>query len=448
MNIFKICVKSHASYLFGIIFFVIEITILQTPITVAQTVDEKAYSVDVAADRDGAKYQTGETVAFRVRVLQKTKPLADRELTYTVTGDGGYRKTGKIVSAEEAVPIEAKLDRPGMLRCAVQWKTPAGKVFIGHAGAAVDPLKIVAARPEPEDFDRYWAEQKQGLGAVPMNPRLTPVDVEKYKQEGVEVFDVQVDCAGGAPVSGYLAKPIGAKPKSLPIIVNYHGAGVNSAAVPLVAAKKGAIAFDVNAHGIPNGQSKEFYNELREGSLKDYSRRKGSETYFLGMLLRVMRSLEFVKSLPEWDGKILAVTGSSQGGGQALAAAGLDPDVNICCAYVPAKCYHSGHLDQEFGGWPGFLRPQGLEPEPELIKRVAYIDAATLSKRSKAETLVTVGYIDYTCSATSVYVAYNNLRGPKQILEYPRMAHSTPKGIRDRGNDFIWKCINTLQKNR
>ncbi|NMA46826.1 MAG: hypothetical protein GX945_09725, partial [Lentisphaerae bacterium] len=60
--------------------------------------------------------------------------------------------------------------------------------------------------------------------------------------------------------------------------------------------------------------------------------------------LRVMRSLDFVKTLPEWNGRDLIVVGSSQGGGQAIAAAGLDPQVTLCVAAVPALSDHAGTL--------------------------------------------------------------------------------------------------------
>lgn len=43
-------------------------------------------------------------------------------------------------------------------------------------------------------------------------------------------------------------------------------------------------------------------------------------TYFNGMMLRLIRSLEYAKSLPEWDGKNLTVQGHSQGGMQAGAS--------------------------------------------------------------------------------------------------------------------------------
>ncbi len=40
------------------------------------------------------------------------------------------------------------------------------------------------------------------------------------------------------------------------------------------------------------------------------------------MFLRMERAIDFLASQPEWDGRILIVTGSSQGGGQAIVAAG------------------------------------------------------------------------------------------------------------------------------
>ena len=49
-----------------------------------------------------------------------------------------------------------------------------------------------------------------------------------------------------------------------------------------------------------------------------------SETsYFRGMILRLIRALQYTKSLPEWDGKNLEVSGKSQGGAFAILGAGI-----------------------------------------------------------------------------------------------------------------------------
>ncbi len=43
------------------------------------------------------------------------------------------------------------------------------------------------------------------------------------------------------------------------------------------------------------------------------------------MFLRLQRAIDLLTARAEWDGKVLAVIGHSQGGGQALVAGGLDP---------------------------------------------------------------------------------------------------------------------------
>ena len=104
---------------------------------------------------------------------------------------------------------------------------------------------------------------------------------------------------------------------------------------------KGALCFDLNAHGMLNGQPDEYYNNLDAGELKNYyvsGLESREDFYFRGMYLRLIRTIEFLTRQPEWDGKRILVIGESQGGGQALAAAGLDSRVSAVVATVPAMC--------------------------------------------------------------------------------------------------------------
>jgi cephalosporin-C deacetylase-like acetyl esterase len=265
-----------------------------------------------------------------------------------------------------------------------------------------------------------------------MKPVLTPVPVPKGYKGKVESFDVKINCPGGAPVSGYFSKPVGAKPKSLPAIITYHGAGVRSSNVQNWRAAQGMLALDINAHGIENGKSKEFYEELRQGKLKGYphfNKNSKDKIYFLGMFLRVYRSLQFMKSQPEWDGKTLIVSGSSQGGGQALVAAGLEPKVSFCAAMVPALCDHLGIMEKRQSGWPRFISfdRRGKPTDQDVVDTVPYFDAATFAKRINADSIVSVGFIDTTCCPTSVYAAYNNIKGKKEIINNPLFGHKNPK---------------------
>jgi cephalosporin-C deacetylase-like acetyl esterase len=238
-----------------------------------------------------------------------------------------------------------------------------------------------------------------------------------------------------------LCIPKNAKPKSLPVLVRYHGAGVRSAAP--VTMYRGVITLDVNAHGIENGKAADFYSNLAKKELKDYrlsgklDRNKG---YFVGMYQRVMRSLDYVKTLPEWDGKTLVVYGGSQGGGQSLAAAALDKDVTHCVAGVPAICDHGGVLAGRVAGWPQFVSYSRLgkltDEDKAVLREVAYVDGANMARRIKAVTYIGTGFIDTTCAPTSVFAAYNNI--PAGVEKYmtisPDKGHNAPN---TKGMDWI-----------
>ncbi|MGL4593850.1 MAG: acetylxylan esterase [Thermoguttaceae bacterium] len=416
----------------------------------AQQQEKSPFTLKVRAERESAIYKKGETVPFRVSLLEDDKPLVGKTLSYVVQGDGHFEKKGTITSTAPFTIIEAALDHPGALKCVVTWNESPNNKVTSLGGAVIDPHEICSAIPEPNDFDAFWNRKKKELADMPMNPKLTPVPKEKVNNDKVEVFDIRVDCPGGAPVSGYFAKPVDAAPKSLPIVVSYHGAGVRSSNMPTWIAARGALALDINAHGIENGHPDQFYKDLSEGALKDY-RNVGNndleKNYFVGMYQRVLRALQFMKAQPEWDGKTVVVTGGSQGGGQALVAAGLDPDVTFCVAYVPALCYHVGDLEGNFGGWPGFLRGKTKETaDADIMKTVPYIDAALFAKRIKAESVLSTGFIDYVCSPTSVFVAYNNIPGKKQIFPTPETDHSTPKSTNDAAGQLLWKHIEDNKK--
>ena len=370
------------------------------------------FTVTAAADRADALYRVGETVTFTVRVQSNGQPVEAGEVEWVLGKDGIFIRTGKARLAHGEATVTGTLKEPGFLQLRVTFDTGEAKMT-ALAGAGLSPLEIKPSAPPPADFDAFWAGKKKELAKIPVNARLTPV---KASREGIEVFDLQADSVG-APVSGYFARPAGAKPRSLPAILTVHGAGVSSANQPVTWGRE-ALALDINAHGIPNGRDKAFYDALAAGELKDY-RTRGRESresiYFLGMFLRVIRALDFLTAQPEWNGRTLVVSGSSQGGFQAIAAAGLDSRVTFFAAGVPAGCDHTGSLAGRIAGWPKFIPTGEKQTPPGVIAAVKYFDCVNFASRAKAPGIFTVGFIDTTCPPTSVYAAYNALRAPKEI---------------------------------
>lgn len=302
-------------------------------------------------------------------------------------------------------------------------------------GFLVSPGKLKPGGSCPEDFYSFWENERKNLKALPLEVKTDAV-TDARVETGYACFDVTMNCTGPKPARGYFARPAIAAPKSLPIVLLVHAAGVKGSwcrSEPENALKyaiMGALCFDLNAHGMLNDQPEEYYEDLENGELKSYylqGLKSRDEYYFLGMYLRIMRTLEFLTSQPEWDRKRILVIGESQGGGQALAAAGLDDRVSAAVAIVPAMCDFEGPLAGREGGWPQPLKAE--VPREEILNTVPYFDAANLLRKSRAILFVETGLIDITCPPASVYAAVNQCRGKKIIYAVPYRGHHQPQGI-------------------
>lgn len=353
------------------------------------------YVLSVETDREDAIYGRGETVTFKIELQHNQQLAHDQNIEWTISKDGAATLgAGTITLKEGRGEVTSSLDEPGFLQCKVRFKQ-SRPALTALAAGGFDVGAIKPSMPAPADFDLFWAAQKKQLAAVPMNTRITPVPTP-VNRVGVETFSFQIDSIG-APSTGFYGRPIGAKPKSLPAVLFVPGAGVRSAFLDGVAgwANAGLLVAEVNAHGIPNGESREFYAKLDAGELKDY-RTRGRESrdtyYFKGVYFRVLRALEFLATQPEWDGKTLIILGGSQGGGLSLAGAALDPRVSFIVANVPALTDHTGMVAGRIAGWPKAI-PVGADgrPDPKVMETMRYYDSVNFAARIKIPVHMEVG---------------------------------------------------------
>lgn len=386
---------------------------------------EPAVDLSVATDRPDAIYSVGQPIKFLVTAKQGGKPLAGGELVCTFDTDGMPPTiTRNVKVVEGAASVEGSLDKPGFLRCRVTLGAAGKTGPSAMASAGVDPLKIAPSMPVPNDFDSFWTQQKARLAAVPLKPILTPVEAPK----GLECFDAEIPCVAPRPVCGYFARPAGAGPKSLPAILMVQRAGTfsNTPNAPVDnAGKFNALVLDINAHGLPN-KNPELFKEIAGQVTRTWEigRDDREQAYFLGMYLRVARAIEFLTAQREWDGKTLIVRGGSQGGGQAVVAAGLNPRVSFIAANVPAMCDHTGCAIGRASGWPGMVpKDANGKPDPKVLQVARYFDGMNFATRSKAAAIFDVGFLDPHCPPTSVYAMYNNWPGKKQIVNLIKGGH-------------------------
>ena len=140
--------------------------------------------------------------------------------------------------------------------------------------------------------------------------------------------------------------------------------------------------------------------------------------------LAMVRCIDLVTSLPEWDGKNIAVTGGSQGGALALITAALDARVDLCVANHPALTDMARFKLNEADGYPHYSRMKGMDT-PEKLNTMAYYDVINFARLIKAKCRLTWGFCDDTCAPTTSYAVYNIMTCPKEALITPLNEHWT-----------------------
>ena len=381
---------------------------------------------------DKAFYAPGEKMTFELR-LTGAEQATNRAcfIKWVRTGDDGKREEGKVpASADEPLVLETSLDKPGFVRIfaelvdkdgkpcrkdAEKYKGERNKIFF-DGGAGVEPEKLQSV-PEPADFDAFWTKQKARLVAMPMTVRRK----ELPSQQG-RVYAVEISCPSVRPVTGYLQVPADASPTNrYPCRLDLHGYGYYpNPKAPTGAWHKDALVLSINAHGLrlPEFGADAAYYKALEWEIKSNGHTYGFDpkqnadpetAYFNGMALRVMRALQYLKSLPEWNGKDLIASGDSQGGLQTIWAAALDPDVTRAESSITWCCDMGGtELGRNRGGW--YVR---------WVPALGYYDPVNMARRIPKTCLTVIpraGLGDYTCPPSGLAVLYNNIPGPKKIV--------------------------------
>jgi cephalosporin-C deacetylase-like acetyl esterase len=148
--------------------------------------------------------------------------------------------------------------------------------------------------------------------------------------------------------------------------------------------------------------------------------------YFRQAILGCLRAVDYLSQRPDWDRKHLIVQGSSQGGGLALATAGLDKRVTAVAADIPAFCDQNGGLYNRPRGWPKMVATEiPSRIDPKQLKIAQYYDGVNFARRITIPAIMETGLRDNLCPAMTCLSAYNVLRGPKQIVIEPLMDHNT-----------------------
>ena len=425
-------------------------------------------------DKDPITYKPGEKMVFTLSFegVEGAVPEGEYFLDWKRSGDDGLVETGKLAVTGAPFTYETKIDKPGFVRIQAyvvdkagkrymkkftgDATTPEGKAamnrferqnkavfFDGGAGADIETLRT---EPEPDDFDAFWAKQFARLDLVPIKDDRIEIPCETPT---VRLFAVRIDCAGLRPVTGYLSVPKAVEAgKTFPARLATHGYnGDRCNHVAPTTRPDNEIVLNINAHGLKlvefgatDADTKALRWEVRSHDMTyafDPKQNADPETaYFNGMVLRVKRALQFLKTVKGWNGKDLIASGGSQGGLQTIWAAACGEGVTRAESGVTWNCdmYTNGKLRKD----PSLTLAADGWYIP-WVDALGYYDAAIFGKRipKSCRTVITrAGLGDYCCPPTGLAKLWNNIPGNKEIHWVQGSQHGyVPPEY--KGRDFV-----------
>lgn len=393
-------------------------------------------TLDITPQKADGIYHVGEKITWDVKVKNDAANSVTA-VTYTIRNGGGpsSSREGTLTLSQGIGTIDYTLDAPNTVLIEASIDSPTkenGKEpakFYG--GAVADPDKIPVSSPTPEDFDAFWKSKLDELAAVPINAVEEKAD--SY-DPGVRRSKITMDNIRGTHIRGQLARPV--EGEKFPAMIVFQWAGIYGMEKSWVInpASKGWLVLDINAHDLPIDEPKEFYAEQSKNALKYYceiGNDDRDQSYFLRMYLACYRAVDYLSQRPDWNGKVLIVTGISQGGMQSIIAAGINPKVTALMACVPAGCDYTAKLLKRGSGWPNWVERikwqgnAGPKDADKVMEASRYYDAVNFAARVKCPALVFLGLRDGCAQPAGILAACNQMQGAKEVHIMPNDDHGS-----------------------
>ncbi|BEP11923.1 acetylxylan esterase [Acidothermaceae bacterium B102] len=282
---------------------------------------------------------------------------------------------------------------------------------------------------EPADFDAFWARTLTEARAAATAPQVTPYDAGLAT---VDVFDVRFAGFNGEPIAAWLTVPRGVTPETT--VVQYHGYS-GSRGLPfdnLLWSSAGYAHLSMDSRG--QGWALDAMGSTPDRALDTpgpvgYLTRGLSspeDFYYRRLFTDAVLAVDFVRGYEPLRATKIAVQGGSQGGGIAIAVAGLVeglagamPDVPFLCDYRRAVAVTDAYPYREIADYCQAYRDQ----VGHVFETLAYFDGTSFAARATAPSLFSVALMDQVCPPSTVFAAYNVYGGIKDIGVYEFNGH-------------------------
>ena len=286
------------------------------------------------------------------------------------------------------------------------------------------------ARVEPDNFDAFWDATLAEARRFPLDAQFVPFDAGLSL---VDSYDVTFNGYAGQPIKGWLLLPRD-RSGPLPCVVEFVGYG-GGRGYPLdwltfSVAGYAHLVMDTRGQGsawrkgdtpdIETGFSNPQYPGFMTRGVLD-----PQTYYYRRVFVDGVRAVEAARSHLAVDADRIALTGGSQGGGITLAVGALAdvaavmPDVPFLCHYRVATELVDSAPYNEIVKYCKIHRDK-IET---VFDTLAYFDGVNFAARIAAPALFSAGLMDDICPPRTVFAAYNQIAGQKEIKIYPYNQH-------------------------
>ncbi|MFI6035400.1 acetylxylan esterase [Streptomyces sp. NPDC051315] len=294
---------------------------------------------------------------------------------------------------------------------------------------------------EPADFDVFWRDTLEAAGQ--QEPLVSVRPVESGLRL-TKTWDVTFRGFAGDPVRAWFSLPAGAR-EPLPAVVEYIGYGrgrgfpherltwVNAGYAHLLMDNRGQgdQYGDGGATPDPHATVPGGPGPAVRGLLAPHA------YHYRRLITDAVRAVTAVRALPGVDAARTAVVGNSQGGGLALAVAGLVPDLAAALITAPLLCGIRRALELTDAGPYGEIATYlsvHRGTEQAAYRTLSYVEGVSFARRAHAPAHFGTGLRDTVCPPSGAYAAFNRYgesRGGgvrKEMHAYPYNGHEGGEG--------------------
>jgi cephalosporin-C deacetylase len=307
----------------------------------------------------------------------------------------------------------------------------------------LDQLERYApAVPEPEDFDAFWHKTLSDSQSSQNNSLILDMRPAQNGLRLVRSWDVTFSGYAGDPIRAWFTLPAPSPPPLLPAVVEFvgygRGRGLPHERLTWPTAGYAHLLMDCRGQGDQYGNGGETPDPHADPHGGHWPITRGIKSpqdyYYRRLIIDAVRAIEAARALPGVDPQRIVAAGNSQGGGIALAVAGLVPDLAALICTAPMLCHLQRAIEitdaPPYGEIVNYLSVH-REAEEAVRRTLSYVDAVTFARRAHAPAHFGVGLRDTVCPPSTVFAAYNqygaangNATPPDQTMHaYPFNHH-------------------------